>query len=128
MAFELESEAFRNGGTIPERYTGTGENISPPLRWHGAPPGTQSFVLIMDDPDAPRGTFTHWLLWDLPAGINALPADVHRGGRLGVAGRNDFGKLGYGGPLPPIGHGPHRYYFRLYALDVPELGLPEGAS
>jgi Raf kinase inhibitor-like YbhB/YbcL family protein len=127
MAFELESSVFQHGGTIPARFTGTGEDVSPPLQWRGTPQGAQSLALIVDDPDAPHGTFTHWLLWDIPPTQNAL-AEGWRPGSLGKSGRTDFDKVGYGGPMPPPGHGPHRYFFRLYALDRPELGLREGAS
>lgn len=127
MVFRLESSAFANGGDIPRKYTGEGDDLSPPLRWEDPPPGTQSYVLIVDDPDAPRGTFTHWILFDIPAHCTELPEGI--GVRtVGRSGRNDFGTLGYRGPHPPVGHGPHRYYFRLYALDRPTLGLGEGAS
>ena len=127
MAFELESPTFRNGTDIPAPFTGVDRNVSPPLHWQGAPEKTQSFALWMFDPDATRGTFTHWLLWDVPASIAELAEDWFAGD-IGTPGRNDFGKLGYGGPLPPVGHGPHRYVFRLYALDVDNLDLREGAS
>ncbi len=122
MAFRLTVAGFREGETIPKQHTCEGKDVSPALAWEGAPAGTQSFALIMDDPDAPAGTWNHWLLWDIPAGANSLP-EGYRPGSLGTDGTNDFGKTGYGGPCPPRGHGPHRYYFRLYALDVPQLKL-----
>jgi Raf kinase inhibitor-like YbhB/YbcL family protein len=123
MAFQLTVAGFREGETIPKQHTCEGKDVSPALAWEGAPAGTQSFALIMDDPDAPVGTWNHWLLWDIPATVNSL-AEGYRPGSLGTDGANDFGKTGYGGPCPPRGHGPHRYYFRLYALDVPQLKLP----
>ncbi len=125
--FTLLSPAFENGATIPARYTCEGENLSPELGWEGAPAKTRSFALIVDDPDAPGGTFTHWVLFDIPADLSSLPEGV-RPGEVGVSGRNDFGRVGYGGPCPPPGDGPHRYFFTLYALDVESLGLSEGAS
>jgi Raf kinase inhibitor-like YbhB/YbcL family protein len=124
MKLELTSTAFREGETIPKQYTGDGKNVSPPLRWSEPPQGTNGFALICDDPDAPRGTWVHWVLYNLPADqrelAEAVPAqDVVGGGAR--QGKNDFGKLGYGGPAPPPGK-PHRYYFKLYALDkLPDL-------
>jgi Raf kinase inhibitor-like YbhB/YbcL family protein len=103
-----------------------GDNISPALAWAGEPEGTQSFALIMDDPDAPAGTWNHWFLWDIPVGVHAVAAH-YRPNRPVHSGTNDFGNLGYGGPCPPKHHGPHRYFFRLCALDTAALGLPEGA-
>ena len=117
MAFTITSSAFADGGTIPKQFTCDGDNMPPPLAWSGAPEGTRAFALIMDDPDAPKGTFTHWLLYDIPARTTALP------GEAGKSLRNDFGSSGYGGPCPPKGHGPHRYVFALYAVDVPLLGV-----
>lgn len=127
MAFKLTVAGFREGETIPKQHTCEGKDVSPALAWQGAPAGTQSFALIMDDPDAPVGTWNHWLLWDIPASVNSL-AEGYRPGSLGTDGTNDFGKTGYGGPCPPRGHGPHRYYFRLYALDVPQLKLAARAK
>jgi Raf kinase inhibitor-like YbhB/YbcL family protein len=127
---ELTSTAFTEGGTIPTQYTGDGKDVSPPLRWSGAPAGTRSFALICDDPDAPRKTWVHWVLFNLPADMNELPEAVPaertlaRGARQGT---NDFGKIGYGGPAPPRGHGAHRYFFKLYALDT-TLDLQPGAT
>ena len=129
MAFELQSSAFKPGGDIPVKYTCEGADVSPPLTWSEPPAGTQSFVLIADDPDAPSGTWVHWVVYDLPAGTRQLPAGVPKGGEVGGGGRqgqNDFPNLGYGGPCPPPGK-PHRYFFRLYALDK-QLGLKTGAT
>ncbi len=123
MAFTLTSTAFSDGGPIPIRHTCDGEDLSPRLTWSGAPPRTASFALIMDDPDAPVGTFTHWLLHDIPAALAELPEGV-KPGQVGITLKNDFGRPGYGGPCPPRGHGRHRYFFTLYALDVPSLGTP----
>jgi Raf kinase inhibitor-like YbhB/YbcL family protein len=125
MPFAISSPAFTDGSDIPRRHTCDGENRSPLLTWRDAPTGTRSFVLIVDDPDAPSGTFTHWVLLDIPSGLTELSEGVTGVGR---SGRNDFGKNGYGGPCPPKGHGPHRYFFTLSALDIESLGLPEGAT
>lgn len=129
MAFELTSSGFKSGESIPDRYTCEGADISPPLSWHNAPEGTESFALIFEDPDAPGGTFTHWLLYGIPSKRDSLSESVADDPTLswgGAQGRNDFGNVGYGGPCPPMGS-THRYYFRLYALDE-ELDLPPGAS
>jgi Raf kinase inhibitor-like YbhB/YbcL family protein len=125
MAFQLSSPAFTAGSDIPSRFTCDGEDVPPPLTWTGAPAGTQSFVLIVDDPDAPRGTFTHWVLFDIPATDQELRLDS-KGKPVGISGKNSMGNPGYMGPCPPSGT--HRYYFRLFALDVPTLGVNAGAS
>jgi Raf kinase inhibitor-like YbhB/YbcL family protein len=103
---------------IPKQYTCDGENISPPLSWEGIPDGAKSIALICDDPDAPRGTWVHWVLYNLSPGTKSLPEKVPAGKAAGggVQGSNDFGDAGYGGPCPP--GGTHRYFFRLYALDA----------
>jgi Raf kinase inhibitor-like YbhB/YbcL family protein len=124
QSFSLISTAFAEGQAIPAKYTCDGEDRSPPLRWDGAP-AAQSFALIVDDPDAPGGTFTHWVLYDIPAAQRELPEGL-AAGALGVAGRTGFGKAGYGGPCPPPG-APHRYVFTLSALDVATLKLPANA-
>jgi len=129
MNLELTSPAFRDGGAIPTRHTCDGADLSPPLDWVDAPEGTKSFALICDDPDAPMGTFVHWLLYDIPADRTTLregiPADpVVKG--IGAQGKNDFRRTGYGGPSPPHGK-PHRYFFKLYALDSMS-GLKPGAK
>lgn len=120
-AFMLRSSVFGPGGKIPRVHTCDGRNLSPALRWTAPPPGTRSFALLMDDPDAPSGTFTHWLAWGIPAKARSLPL----GGRAPAEGRNDAGRIGYIGPCPPSGR--HRYVFRLYALRAP-LRLARGAS
>jgi hypothetical protein len=127
MTFQLIVAAFPEGGSIPQLHTCDGADISPALEWFGEPSDTQSFALIVDDPDAPGGTWNHWLLYDVSASVHAL-AQGYKPGRVGAGGTNDFGKLGYGGPCPPKGHGPHRYYFNLYALSVASLGLKAGAK
>lgn len=129
MAFELTSDVFKSGDTIPTRYTCDGKNISPPLTWRGIPEKTRSQVLVCEDPDAPQGTFTHWMLYNIPADVDHLPEDFGSGEKVNwrsVQGRNDFGKNSYGGPCPPPGP-PHRYYFLLYALDE-QLDLPSGVT
>ena len=127
MAFQLTSSAFPEGGNIPIIHTCDSANVSPPLTWSGEPEGVKSFALIVEDPDAPSRTWTHWLLYDIPAEVHQLEQGFQPG-RLGMSGSNDFGKLGYGGPCPPKGHGPHRYFFRLFALNVPSLGLRDGEN
>lgn len=121
--FELRSEAFGAGEEIPERYTCEDQDVSPPLSWVAAPEGSRSLALIMDDPDAPSGTFTHWVAW----GLDPAAGGLGEGQAPASEGRNDFGNSGYGGPCPPPGHGPHRYFFRLYALDD-EPGVDAGAG
>ena len=126
MAFQIITGAFAEGALVPKLHTCEGADVSPSLEWTGEPAGTRSFALVVDDPDAPVGVWNHWLLFDIPAAVHSL-AQGYRPGSLGVSGKNDFGKPGYGGPCPPRGHGPHRYYFKLYTLGVPSLGLPPGA-
>lgn len=131
MAFELTSSAFESGGAIPTRHTCDGEDVSPPLAWSDPPDGTVSYALIVDDPDAPGGTFVHWVLYDLPGHSGELPEDVGGAQRLenlGEAkqGENGFGDVGWGGPCPPRGS-THRYVFRLHALDA-TLGLDPGVA
>lgn len=125
---ELQSLAFFIGSTIPYQYTCDGANVSPPLAWDSPPAGTVSFALVMEDPDAPKETFTHWVVYDLPANLRHLPEGITTEPHLphgGVQGVNDFGQLGFSGPCPP--QGTHRYFFKLYALDQ-LLGLPPGAT
>jgi Raf kinase inhibitor-like YbhB/YbcL family protein len=129
MAFAISSSSFPNGGDIPRKYTCDGADSSPQLSWTQPPPGTRSFALIADDPDAPGGTWTHWVIFDLPSQTTHLAEAVAKTDELpGGArqGRNDFGKIGYGGPCPPPGN-PHRYFFKLFASDQP-LGLSPGST
>ena len=121
---QLSSSAFKEGDTIPKQHTGDGKDTSPPLAWTGAPQGTKSFAVICDDPDAPRGTWVHWVLFNLPADTRELKEGAEPKGA--TQGKNDFGNFGYGGPAPPKGN-PHRYFFKLYALDT-MLDLPAGAT
>ncbi len=128
MDIELTSKAFAPEEMIPRRHTCDGEDVSPPLAWRRLPPGTKSLALIVDDPDAPARTWVHWIVYNLPAASSGLPEGVPPDKTVagdGRQGRNDFGRIGYGGPCPP--GGVHRYYFKLYALDT-ELDLPPGAS
>jgi len=122
----LSSSAFKDGQPIPVDYTCDGKNISPPLSWSGAPSETQSLLLIVDDPDAPAGVWTHWLLWNISTDTSALPEDFSKSPSTGKQGTNDFKKLGYGGPCPPAGKA-HRYFFRIYALDT-TLNVAAGAT
>jgi Raf kinase inhibitor-like YbhB/YbcL family protein len=118
MAIKVTSAAFKDGEIIPKQYTCDGNDISPPLTWSGAPQETKSIALICDDPDAPMGTWVHWVLFNLPPASNALPAEVSSARVLDNGakhGKNDFRRFGYGGPCPP--GGTHRYYFKVYALD-----------
>jgi hypothetical protein len=119
MAITVTSTAFEDGGTIPVRYTCDGGNVSPPLSWSGGPDGVESVALICDDPDAPRGTFVHWVLFNLPPTTTSLDVDVSREELIPGSprqGKNSAGKIGYTGPCPPSGT--HRYYFKVYALDT----------
>jgi Raf kinase inhibitor-like YbhB/YbcL family protein len=127
--FQLKSSAFSNGDAIPSKFTCDGPDVSPELSWNDSPAGTKAFALIMDDPDAPGGTWLHWVLYDLPASMRELPEGVPKTKDLKIGARqgvNDFRRIGYGGPCPPHGAS-HRYSFRLYALDRPTQ-LPAGTS
>jgi len=129
VSFAVKSEGFSNGGEIPRKYACTGENVSPALGWTETPANAHALALIADDHDAPGGTWTHWILWNLPAHATSLPEGTPTSETLDNGarqGRNDFGRIGYGGPCPPPGK-PHRYFFRLYALDA-ALDLKAGAS
>lgn len=125
MIFKLDSPAFAEGANIPTDFSCEGQDTSPELRWSEAPVNTRSFALIMDDPDAPGGPFTHWVLFDIPASTSKL-AEADQA--VGVSGQNSFGRTGYGGPCPPRGRGAHRYFFKLYALDEDSLKLKTGAA
>lgn len=123
MTLVLRSPAFADGEHIPDRYAHSHGNLSPPLEWLGAPEDTRSFALIVEDPDAPRGTFRHWAAYDIPPDRTRLEEGAgRRGGEL-RQGANDFGDVGYDGPEPPKGHGPHHYQFRLAALDIDHLNI-----
>jgi Raf kinase inhibitor-like YbhB/YbcL family protein len=129
VVFSMSSDAFGPDEAIPPRFTCDGKNVSPALSWSGAPQDTQSYALIVDDPDAPGGDFAHWVLYNLPAEGQDLPEAVAKTERPeigGLQGKNDFGDIGYGGPCPPPDD-PHRYRFSLYALDE-LLELGPGAS
>lgn len=129
MAFHLTTTAFRDGEFIPKEFTCDGQDNSPTLEWTEPPAGTKSFAVIVDDPDAPAGTWVHWVLYDLPGDARQLEEGVAKDRQLADGtrqGRNDFGKIGYNGPCPPKG-GPHRYFFKLYALDR-KTNLKAGAS
>jgi Raf kinase inhibitor-like YbhB/YbcL family protein len=129
MSIEVTSTAFTQGMTIPKQYTGDGADHSPPLRWTEPPSGTKSFALICDAPDAPVGTWVHWVLFNLPIQTRELGERVPTTETLpsgAKQGKNDFGNIGYGGPAPPKGK-PHRYFFKLYALGV-ALDLAPGAT
>ncbi|MEW6723007.1 MAG: YbhB/YbcL family Raf kinase inhibitor-like protein [Candidatus Micrarchaeota archaeon] len=122
----LESGAFRMGSAIPKKYACEGENTSPPLNFSDIPPKTKSLALVCDDPDAPMGTFVHWVLWNIRPDMKGI-GEGESAKVFCVEGSNDFGRAGYGGPCPPRGHGPHRYFFKLYALDS-MLSLNPGAT
>jgi Raf kinase inhibitor-like YbhB/YbcL family protein len=129
MAFAISSTGFENGGDIPRKFTCDGADVSPELSWTEPPTGTQSFALIADDPDAPSGTWTHWVLFDLPPAATSLAECVTKIDEKNFGerqGRNDFRKIGYNGPCPPPGK-PHRYFFKVYALKR-KLDLKPGAS
>ncbi len=120
MALELTSSAFKDGDTIPKKYTCEGADLSPPLHWSVPPAGTRSYVIIAEDPDAPVGTWVHWVIYNLPLDLRGLSEGIPPKERVldeALQGLNDFKRTGYGGPCPPPGK-PHRYYFKLYALDV----------
>ncbi len=128
MSLNLTSTAFAQNGSIPARYTCEGDDTSPPLSWTGAPPGTRSLALIVDDPDAPdpakpQRVYVHWVVYNIPATLTSFPENASKKGLPAgaVQGKNDWGKTQYGGPCPPIGR--HRYYFKLYALDSELTGL-----
>jgi len=133
MAITVTSTTFKAGAVIPAKYTGEDKDVSPPLQWSGVPKGAKELALICDDPDAPRAEpWVHWVIYGIPAGATGLPEAVPatealkepEGARQGTS---DFGKIGYGGPMPPRGHGTHHYHFKVYALDA-ALNLPPGQT
>ena len=125
----LYSPAFQYGQQIPRKYTCDGEDVSPPLVIEDVPGSAKALVLIVEDPDAPRRNFTHWVIYNIPSATRELPEGIPKAGEttFGLQGVNDFGRIGWGGPCPPRGHGTHRYFFRLYALDT-ALNLRPGAT
>ena len=128
-SFTLSSPSFGSGASIPEAFTCSGQDVSPVLSWTGEPAHAASFALVADDPDAPAGTWVHWVIWNISHHSQLLPKNVTKSGTLPdgtMQGKNDFGKVGYSGPCPPPGK-THRYYFRLYALDT-KLMLQPGAT
>ncbi len=133
MSLELTSSAFTHNGSIPAQYTCDGPDRSPPLSWRGAPEGTRSFAIIVDDPDAPdpaapKMTYVHWVMYDIPPSVSGLGEGATATSVGGREGKNDWNRTGYGGPCPPIGR--HRYFFKLYALDtvLGDLGEPTKAQ
>jgi Raf kinase inhibitor-like YbhB/YbcL family protein len=129
MAFQITTTAFRDSASIPKKFTCDGPDVSPALAWSDPPGGTKSLAIIVDDPDAPAGTWVHWVIYDLPAETRKLPEGIEKDRELkngALQGRNDFGKIGYNGPCPPRGS-EHRYFFKLYALDS-KTGLKAGAT
>lgn len=129
MNFQISTSSFQPGDLIPKKFSCDAADVSPEFSWTGSPPATKSFALIADDPDAPAGTWTHWVIYDLPEGATSLPENTPKIDVLpdgSQQGRNDFKKIGYNGPCPPPGT-PHRYFFKLYALDQ-KLALKPGAS
>jgi Raf kinase inhibitor-like YbhB/YbcL family protein len=127
MTLQVTSTAFTEGQPIPKKYTGEGTDVSPPLAWSGVPAAAKELVLICDDPDAPAGTWVHWVIYKIPADVKGLPEGVSRKAKPkepagAVQGKNSWGEgenIGYRGPMPPPGHGVHHYHFKLYALDAP---------
>jgi len=124
MTFELTSSGFNRGDTIPDKYTCTGEDISPALSWNDPPDSTVEFALICDDPDVPVGVWSHWIVYSIPVDVRGIPEGEKN--IPGIEGKNDFGRTNYGGPCPPPGK-PHRYFFTLYALDT-KVDLKVGAT
>jgi Raf kinase inhibitor-like YbhB/YbcL family protein len=130
MALTLNSPAFAANQPIPDRFSRDGGNVSPPIEWRGAPPGTQSYALVLEDPDAPKGTFRHWAVYNIPASVERLSEGAGSGPSATAMDMavNDFGDRHYDGPQPPPGHGTHHYHFRLFALNAPQLRLFGKAS
>jgi len=128
-SFILNSGAFTDGAALPTDFTCDGADLSPPLQWSEPPSGTKSFALVVDDPDAPSGTFRHWAAFNIPATArNLAPGAGNNSEGMMAQAKNDFGNTGYGGACPPKGHGPHRYRFKLFALDTDKLDLQPGAK
>jgi len=130
MTFSVQTPAFKPDGSIPRQFSRDGGNVSPLVAWKESPPGTHSFAIVVEDPDAPTGTFRHWAAYDIPAEARMLTegAGSREQGAAVQMGINDFGNARYDGPQPPPGHPAHHYHFRLFALDVPALELDEGCT
>lgn len=130
MTLTVTTPAFTPNGRIPNRFTRDGANVSPPLEWQGAPEGTRSYAIVVEDPDAPSGTFRHWAAYNIPADTRRLDegAGSHQTRPVLSMAVNDFGNTHYDGPQPPPGHGTHHYHFRVFALDVPQLALPRNCA
>jgi Raf kinase inhibitor-like YbhB/YbcL family protein len=131
MTMNLISPAFADGAEIPQKFSRLGENLLPPLKWNGAPPDVKSYVLVVEDLDAPSGIFHHCGVFNIPADWDGLPQSIDTAPGPGVPLRfveNDFGNIRYDGPQPPKGHGVHHYHFRLAALEVPSLSVPASAG
>lgn len=128
MEIAIWSDAFYTGGTIPSKHTCDGIDISPPLSWKGIHSDTKSITLIMEDPDAPGKVFVHWVIFNIPPFISTLPEGIPKIKNIDftIQGINDFGRIGYNGPCPPVGK-PHRYFFKIYALNI-RLNLPPGST
>jgi len=130
MTLTIRTPTFAKDSSIPSQFTKDGGNVSPLVEWQGAPRGTKSYALVVEDPDAPKGTFRHWAAYNIPADLQRLAEGAgsrDQGAALQMA-TNDFGNARYDGPQPPAGDGPHHYHFRLFALDVPELDVEEDCS
>jgi Raf kinase inhibitor-like YbhB/YbcL family protein len=128
MTFRVRSPAFTRDHPIPKLFSRDGGNISPAIVWEDEPAGTRSYALVVEDPDAPKGMFRHWAAYDIPAESNGLPEGAGADAQKVHMGVNDFGNTRYDGPQPPPGHGTHHYHFRLFALDVPSLDVPQKSS
>lgn len=129
---EMQSTVFQENEMIPQRYSGEGQNVSPPLSWSNLPPETKELALVIEDPDAPAGPFIHWVIYNIPPNLKRLPENVEKSPQPDepegvLQGKNSTGKIGYTGPMPPPGHGIHHYHFRLFALDK-KLNLKSGLS
>jgi Raf kinase inhibitor-like YbhB/YbcL family protein len=130
MEIKLYSSAFKDGDFIPSKFSCEGTNVSPQLSWNDAPKDVKSFAIVVDDPDAPGGDFVHWVIYNIPGNLSELPEDVPHSGNIPggiIYGANGFGRIGYGGPCPPAGK-PHRYIFKIYALDTVLHHLESGAT
>lgn len=130
MTLTVRTPTFRKDRRIPEQFSKDGGNVSPLIKWQGAPPGTQSYALVVEDPDAPKGIFRHWAAYNIPPDMHRLDegAGSHANGAAMLTARNDFGHQQYDGPQPPPGDNPHHYHFRLFALDVPALEVQDDCS